>query len=97
MQEEAYDVHGKSHLVRVWRARAGEEEDRVGWGWWGRRRKRSDTQGHVTEQPLLRAAVVAVSQGGHHLVLFRRHVQTLVAVHMQQGEFLMREGQRRTC
>lgn len=50
----------------------------------------SDAQGHVTEQPLLRAAVVAVSQGGHHLVLLRRHVQTLVAVHVQQCESLER-------
>lgn len=49
-------------------------------------RWRSDAQGHVTEQPLLRAAVVAVSEGGDHLVLLRRHVQTLVAVHVQQGE-----------
>lgn len=63
-----------------------------GWGGGGRG-EGSDAQGHVTEQPLLRAAVVAVSQGGHHLVLFRRHVQTLVAVHMQQGESLEKEGQ----
>lgn len=59
-----------------------------------RRGEGSDTQGHVTEQPLLGAAVVAVSQGGHHLVLLRRHVQTLVAVHMQQGEPLRRGGRK---
>lgn len=46
----------------------------------------SDAQGHVTEQPLLRAAVVALSEGGNHLVVLRGHVQTLVAVHVQQGE-----------
>lgn len=34
----------------------------------------SDTQGHVTEQPLLRAAAVAVSQGRDHLVLLGWHV-----------------------
>lgn len=59
-----------------------------------RRGGRSDAQGHVTEQPLLGAAVVAVSQGGHHLVLLRRHVQTLVAVHMQQGESLGTGGRK---
>lgn len=48
----------------------------------------SDAQGHVAEQPLLRAAAVAVSQGGDHLVLLGRHVQTLVAVDVQQGESL---------
>lgn len=53
----------------------------------------SNAQGHVSQQPLLRAAAVAVSQGGDHLVLLRRHVQTLVAVHMQQGEPL---GDRQT-
>lgn len=48
----------------------------------------SDAEGHVTEQPLLRAAVIAVSEGGDRLVLLRRHVQTLVAVHMQKCESL---------
>lgn len=50
----------------------------------------SGAQGHVTEQPLLGAAVVAVSEGGDQLVFFSRHVQTLVAVHVQQGEPLRR-------
>lgn len=50
----------------------------------------SDAQGHVTEQPLLGAAVVALSEGGNQLVFFWRHVQTLVAVHVQQGEPLKR-------
>lgn len=54
----------------------------------------SDAQGHVAEQPLLSAAAVAVSQGGDHLVLLRRHVQTLVAVHVQQGKALQRGGPR---
>lgn len=54
----------------------------------------SDAQSHVTKQPLLRAAAVAVSQGRDHLVLLRWHVQTLVAVHMHQGESLEKEGRR---
>lgn len=48
----------------------------------------SDAQGHVAEQPLLGPAAVAVSQGGDHLVLLRRHVQALVAVHVKERESL---------
>lgn len=54
---------------------------------------RSERQCHVAEEPLLGAAACAVSQGGHHLVLLSRHVQTLVTVDMQQGQPLGREAQ----
>lgn len=56
--------------------------------------KRSDAKGHVSEQPLLGAAAAAVSQGGDHLVLLRRHVQALVAVHVQQGQSLGGEKEK---
>lgn len=85
-------MHGGSHLESAWRVWTGSGDSGGGGVGWGVRG--SDAQGHVTEQPLLRAAVVAVSQGGHHLVLLRRHVQTLVAVHMQQSESLRRGGHR---
>lgn len=92
------DAETNVRATRWWRReRSGvvrKRESAGGGGWgggglgWG-----SDAQGHVAEQPLLRAAVVAVSEGGNHLVLLRRHVQTLVAVHVQQGEPL--ESRRR--
>lgn len=67
----------------------GQGEGQVGGG-------RSDAEGHVAEQPLLRAAVVAVSQRGHHLVLLGRHVQALVAVDVQQRQSLHRPAQTHT-
>lgn len=93
----------KSHLVSVAHgARAGRDESGrgkgvggggwVGFGGGGR----SDAEGHVAEQPLLRAAVVAVSQRGHHLVLLGRHVQALVAVDVQQRQSLHRPAQTDT-
>lgn len=45
-------------------------------------------QSHVPQQPLLGPAAAAVLHGGHHFVFFGRFVETLVAVHMSQGESL---------
>lgn len=70
---------GSGQPGQVRRTGGGEGEQ------WG---EGSDAQGHVTEQPLLGAAAVAVSQGGDHLVLLGRHVQALVAVHVKQRESL---------
>lgn len=98
----------KSHLVSVAHgAKAGRDESGGGkglgeggrgLGWVGRvgGGGRSDAEGHVAEQPLLRAAVVAVSQRGHHLVLLGRHVQALVAVDVQQRQSLHRPAQTDT-
>lgn len=66
-------------------------EDRLEAGRGGTDDEGSDAQGHVTKQPLLGAATAAVSQGGGHLVLLRWHVQTLVAINVEQCEVLRRE------
>lgn len=95
----ASDVEGKPGSLFAGQAVTGGSIcSEVRATWWGRgepgqagrepRGTGSDAQGHVAEQPLLGPAAVAVSQGGDHLVLLRRHVQALVAVHVKECESL---------